>query len=57
MGQGKAVNGVYQSYGDMRRVALELAIESAAMFNPDSLATDDVVARAESYFLFLTEDS
>jgi hypothetical protein len=41
----------------MRRVALELAIESAAMFNPDSLATDDVVARAESYFLFLTEDS
>ena len=57
MGKGEAVNGVYQSYGDIRKAALELAIESAAMFNPDSLTTDEVVARAESYFLFLTEDS
>jgi len=51
------VNGVYQSYGDIRKTALELAIESAALHSADSLATDAVVARAELYFLFLMEDA
>jgi hypothetical protein len=51
------VNGVYQAYGDIRKIALELAIESASLFSVDALTTDAVVARAESYFLFLMEDS
>ena len=49
--------GVYQPYGDVRKTALELAIESAAMHNLESMDTDAVVARAESYFLFLMEDA
>lgn len=51
------MNGVYQSFGDIRKAALELAIESAALHSVESLTTDAVVARAESYFLFLMEDS
>lgn len=51
------MSGVYQAFGDVRKAALELAIESAALHSVDSLATDEVVARAESYFLFLMEDS
>ena len=39
------------------KTALELAIESAALHSADSLTTDEVVARAESYFLFLMEDA
>ena len=48
------MNGVYRPFGDIRKAALELAIESASMYGDD---TDAVVARAESYFLFLTKDS
>jgi hypothetical protein len=51
------VNGVYQAFGEVRKTALQLAIESAALHSVESLATDEVVARAESYFLFLMEDA
>ena len=50
------MNGVYQAFGDIRKIALELAIESAALFSAESLATYAVVSMAESYFLFLTDD-
>jgi hypothetical protein len=51
------VNGVYQSFGEIRRTALELAIESASLHNTESLATEAVIGRAESYFLFLMDDA
>ena len=51
------MNGVYQTFGDIRKVALELAIESASMVSVDSLGTEAVVDRAESYYLFLMGDS
>lgn len=45
--------GAYFPYGDMRRVALEMAIDSA-----DDFDTESVVSRAGSYFRFLIgEDS
>lgn len=43
-----SVDGIYRSFGELRRVALELAIESA-----DDLGTDAVVSRADSFFRFL----
>ena len=51
------MNGVYQPYGEMRKTALELAIESAALHSVEAMDTDSVVTRAESYFLFLMEDA
>jgi len=51
------MNGVYQSFGDIRKAALELAIESGSMHSEESLSTEAVIARAESYFLFLMDDA
>lgn len=45
------VNGIYQQFGEVRRTALQLAIDSAEDF-----ATDAVVDRAEAFFQFLTRD-
>ena len=44
--------GVYSEFGDLRKMALQLAIESA-----DDFRAEEVVARAESYYLFLLGDS
>lgn len=48
--------GVYREFADVRKVALELAIDSAKEFNAASLSPDAVLSRAESYFLFLIND-
>jgi len=48
--------GVYREFADVRRVALELAIDSAKSFNPAALSPEAVLSRAESYFLFLLDD-
>lgn len=45
------MSGVYQSFGELRRVSLELAIESAEDFS-----TEAVVSRADSFFQFLVKD-
>jgi hypothetical protein len=56
-GEEGIMNGVYQSFGDIRKAALELAIESGSMHSEESLSTEAVIARAESYFLFLMDDA
>ena len=48
--------GVYREYTEVRKVALELAINSAALHGVESLATEQVIARADSYFYFLLDD-
>ncbi len=48
--------GVYREYTEVRKSALELAINSAAMHSVESLSTELVIARADSYFYFLLED-
>lgn len=45
------VNGAYFSHGELRHVALAMAIDSA-----DDFSTDAIVSRAESYFQFLMAD-
>jgi hypothetical protein len=51
------MSGVYRAFGEIRRTALELAIESASLHGVGSLETESVIGRAESYFLFLMDDS
>jgi hypothetical protein len=43
------MSGVYQEFGEIRQTALKMAIDSAEDFS-----TDAIVARAQSYFSFLT---
>lgn len=45
------MNGVYQQFGEVRRIALQMAIDSAEDF-----ATPAVVERAQSFFDFLMRD-
>ena len=51
MEENPKVNGIYQRFGEVRRTALQLAIDSAEDF-----ATEAVVDRAEAFFQFLTRD-
>lgn len=41
--------GMYFSHGDLRKTALEMAIDSTVTTD-----TDAVIARADAYFRFLT---
>ena len=43
------MTGVYMQWGELRRVALEMAIDSTRAFD-----ATDIVDRAEAYFQFLT---
>lgn len=52
MEESQQVNGIYQQYGDVRKTALQLAIDSA----PDPSTAESVVERAELFFQFLVRD-
>lgn len=45
------VNGAYFSHGDLRQIALSMAIDST-----DEFGTQNIVDRAEAYFQFLVAD-
>jgi hypothetical protein len=47
-------SGVYQQYGEIRRIALEMALDR---FNDYSAGDDDILTLAESFFQFLTKDA
>jgi hypothetical protein len=46
------MEGTYYKFGELRKTALQMAIDSA-----DDFGIDQIVSRAESYYLFLMGDA